>query len=112
MPPEFKTGDTAPVITGTVTDANGPVNISSYASLRFIAVSPARVNPITGAAVKLDDGSPGLRGRWSYQFGVTDLDTAGDYQVEIEGTRSDSKIQTFPNNKTRNPTFTITADLD
>lgn len=112
MPPEFKTGDTAPVITGTVTDANGPVNISSYVSLRFIAVSPARVNPITGAAVKIDDGTVPLRGKWSYQFGTTDLDTAGDYTVEIEGTRADSKIQTFPNNKARNPTFTVTADLD
>jgi hypothetical protein len=112
MPPEFKTGDTAPVITGTVTDANGPVNIFSYTSLRFIAVSPSRVLPITGAAVKIDDGTVPLRGKWSYQFGPTDLDTAGDSEVEIEGTRADSKIQTFPNAKSRNPHFTVSADLD
>lgn len=112
MPPEFKTGDTAPVITGTVTDASGPVNISSYTSLRFIAVSAQRVTPITGAAVKIDDGTVPLRGRWSYQFGTTDLDTAGTYEIEIEGTRADGKIQTFPNAKSRNPNFTISADLD
>lgn len=112
MPPEFKTGDTAPVITGTVTDANGPVNISSYASLRFIAVSPARLTPITGTATKIDDGTVPLRGKWSYAFGTTDIDTVGTYEVEIEGVRGDGKIQTFPNAKTRNPTFTVSADLD
>ena len=109
--PEYKTGDTAPDIAGTVTDANGPVNISTATSLRFIAKSGS--NPvIAGAATKVDDGTTPLRGKWKYTWGASDLSIAGTWEVEIEVTWTSGKIETFPNSKTRNPTFIVTEDLD
>lgn len=112
MATEFKTGDTSPDITGTVTDANGPVNISTATALKFIAVSGAKV--ITGAAVNLDIGDVPTRGKWRYVFTATDLNTVGDFEAEIEVTfpgGPPTKITTFPNAKSRNPRFTVTADL-
>lgn len=110
MAVEYKTGDTTPDLTGTVTDANGPVNIFTATSLRFI--SKNGINTVTGAAVKIDDGTVPLRGKWKYVWAPTDLSIAGDWEVEIEVTWSAGKIETFPNSKTRNPHYTVTDDLD
>jgi hypothetical protein len=109
--PEYKTGDTSPDITGTVSDANGPVNIFGATSIRFIAKA-ASGSPIAGTAVKIDDGTVPLRGKWKYVWGASDLAVAGSYEVEIEVTWSAGKIETFPNAKGRNPTFVVTDDLD
>lgn len=111
MAVEYKTGDTTPDITGTVTDASGPVNIFSATSIRFIAKNGS--NPvIAGVAVKIDDGTVPLRGKWKYVWGATDLSISGTWEVEIEVTWSAGKIETFPNAKGRNPSFTVTDDLD
>jgi hypothetical protein len=108
--PEYKTGDTWPPITGTVSDANGVVDISSAASLRFIAKSGAFV--IAGAAENLDDGQPANAGKWKYTWGANDLANAGEYECEIEITWSAGVIETFPSKDSNNPTFAVTDDLD
>ena len=111
--PEYKTGDTSPDITGTVTDALGAVNIFTALSIRFIATNKTTPGtPIAGAAVKVDDGTAPLRGKWKYVWGASDLTVAGTYETEIEVTWTTGKIETFPNNKSRNPTFVVTDDLD
>lgn len=106
--PEWKTGDTTPDIAGQVTDDGGAVDISGASSVRFIAVCPDREDPIEGVC----NVPAGASGIWSYTWASDDLDTAGTYEVEIEITWTTGKIQTFPNNKTRNPTFLVTEDLD
>lgn len=111
--PEWKTGDTTQDMTGTVTDANGPVNIFTAASIRFIAKSTTGSFPvIAGAAVKIDDGTSPLRGKWRYVWGATDLANAAEYESELEVTWTTGKVETFPNNKARNPHFLVSDDLD
>jgi hypothetical protein len=105
--PEWKTGDTTPDIGGQLTDNDGPVDISGATSVKFIAVCDARVDPIEGTC----DVPAGASGLWSYTWGASDLDTAGTYFCEIEVTWTVGKIQTFPNNKERNPSFVVTEDL-
>lgn len=113
MATEYKTGDTFPPIKGTVLDANNAaVNVFTATSLRFIAKRVGGNEVITGAATKIDDGTLGLRGRWQYTWGSSDLSVAGDYETEIEVTWSVGNIETFPDNKTRNPVFNVSADLD
>jgi hypothetical protein len=108
--PEYKTGDTFPAISGTISDANGPVNIFAASSIRFIAKTGSTV--IAGAATKIDDNTVPLRGKWSYSWGPSDLLAAGTYTCELEVTWSTGVIETFPSKDTNNPTFTVSADLD
>lgn len=113
MPTEYKTGDTWPPIKGTVTDANdAAVNIFTATSIRFIAKKVGAADTVTGAAVKLDDGTLGLRGRWQYTWAPSDLSVAGSWEVEIEVTWTAGQIETFPDNASRNPQYVVTADLD
>lgn len=113
MATEYKTGDTFPHIFGTILDSdNQPVNVFGATSLRFIAKRQTGTEIIAGTAVKLDDSTVPLRGRWKYVWAANDLAVAGDYEVEIEVTWSVGNIETFPDNKTRNPIFNVTADLD
>lgn len=107
--PEYKTGDNYPSIAGTVADANGPVNISTAVSLKFVAKSGATT--ITGVAVKDDVGDVPTRGTWHYVWITTDLAVAGTYQVEIEVTWPSSKVETFPSLGTANPTFIVSQDM-
>lgn len=114
--PEWKTDDTWDPIRGTVKDGAGnAVNISSAESLRFVASNGTIA--VTGVAANLDDNTPENRGRWEYEWEAGDLASlgAGEPEVEIEVTWETGpplRLNTFPSNKTRNPTITITEDLD
>jgi hypothetical protein len=111
--PEWKTGDNFEPIRGTLLDDAGePVNISGAESVRFIASNAAIV--VTGDATNLDDNTVPNRGRWEYFWEAEDLTTLGpgEPEVEIEVTWEPGRISTFPSNKERNPTITVTEDLD
>lgn len=110
--PKFKTGDTWTPISGTVVDASGnPVNISSATSLRFVAKLQSGAAVIRGTATKLDvDVS--TRGTWSYTWVASDLSIPGTYESELEVTWPTGKVETFPADKSDNPTFVVSADLD
>jgi hypothetical protein len=115
-PPEYKTGDTFPPISGVARDESGnPVDIHLAESARFVAKgkgpTPAT---ISGAVTIVDDGTVPLRGKYTYNWAPTDLSVADTYEAELEVTWTTVplKIQTFPSNKANNPTFIVTADLD
>lgn len=111
--PEFRTGDTWPPLTGTVTDGAGnPVAINTASSVRMVALLQPGATVITGTTVIVDDGTAPNKGKWSYTWGASDLSAAGTYEVEIEVTWSAGKIQTFPSDKGRAATFKVTADND
>jgi hypothetical protein len=112
--PEYKTGDDWPPLSGTVTDLNGEVNISGANHIRVILKGRISGTIIASNATIIDDGTVGLRGKWQYNWATNDLLVADTYEVEIEVTWAlvPLKIQTFPNAKTRNPTVSVTEDLD
>lgn len=113
MATEYKTGDTFPLLRGTVKDSAGSaVNIFSATSIRMVAKRVGGAELVTGTTTKLDDNTVPLRGRWEYDFAPADLAVAGSYEVEVEVTWSAGNIETFPDNSSRNPTFTVTEDLD
>lgn len=113
MATEYKTGDTFPDLSGTVQDASGSaVNISTATSIRLVAKRQSGSEVIAGVAVKDDIGDTPTRGKWHYVLQTSDLSVAGTWEVEIEVTWTTGKIETFPDNAGRNPTFLVTADLD
>lgn len=116
IPPEYKTGDTWPPISGIVLDKDGnAVDIHLAVSARFVAKgkggTPAT---IAGIVDIVDDGTVPLRGKYTYEWAAGDLTQADTYEAELEVTWSTVplKIQTFPSSKGNNPTFVVTADLD
>lgn len=110
--PEWKTGDTWPLLTGTCEDENGPVDLSTAASVRVVIKPPTGAT--FGSAATLIGG--GTTGQWSYKWGASDLTQVGDYSVEVEVTWASGttppEVETFPNNASRNPKITVSADLD
>lgn len=112
MATEYKTGDTFPDLSGTIQDSLGnAVNVSAAISMRLLATRQGGAETFTGVAVKDDIGDVPTRGRWHYVLQPTNLSVAGTYEIEIEVTWSTGKIETFPDNKGRNPTFLVTPDL-
>jgi len=113
-PPKYKTGDTWPLLTGTISDDSGAVNLSGAVSARIIMKVGSTA--ITGAITIVDDGTVGKRGQWSYKPALNDFSVVGEYQTEIEVTWSTSttppEIETYPNDSALNPTIHVTADLD
>jgi hypothetical protein len=112
--PKYKTGDTWPPLTGTVSDDNGPVNIFVAQSVRIIMKTGT--TSVTGPVTVVDDGTLPLRGKWSYKPALNDFSVVGDPQVEIEvtwnATSTPPEIETYPNDAALNPTIHVTADLD
>lgn len=116
LPPEYKTGDTWPPISGAALDKDGnPVDIHTAESARFVSKGKGSAPAtIAGTVVIVDDGTVPLRGKYTYNWAVGDLVQADIYEAELEVTWTTVplKIQTFPSKKDNNPTFTVTADLD
>ena len=103
-------GDTRPRIVLVLADeiTNAPINlVGATVKMRFKEVGSATSKEtLTGgllAGKVLSDGSidvnppydtAGAGGRCYIDWGITTLDTAGEFEGEIEVTFSDSKIQT------------------
>jgi hypothetical protein len=88
-----KRGDLLPIIQGTCTDVNGPVDLTNATSVRFLMKSSAGVAKVTSAAAFVDRPN----GVVSYTWAGTDTDTVGDYTAEFEVTWPGAKPETFPN---------------
>jgi len=103
----IKTNDTGPVLSVTMTDANGnPVGLEG-ASARF------HMKAFGADSLKIDApatiGAAG-DGTVRYDWVVGDTDTAGTYYGEVEVTYGDATVETFPNNGYF--TIIIKEDLD
>lgn len=84
--PKYKTGDTWPPLSGTCSDDNGPVNISTADSLR--AIIKLETPPTTKSlpATNLDVGTPETRGMWEAPLSVDTWDNPGEWETELEVT--------------------------
>lgn len=107
---QLKQGDTLPLLEGTAEDANGPVDISGATAARLHVVRGTTV--IVNAPVTIiDDGTLSLRGKWEYEWQVSDTDTElGTYDFELEVEFLPNKILTFPNGA-KNPKLIINKQL-
>lgn len=96
-----KQGDTASVISATLTDDDdSPVNIQSANIHYSMAPIEGGIPTITlGTAIndQVGDGSDGSRGDVHYPWVPPDTDTPGLYIAEWQVTYASGDIQTFPN---------------
>lgn len=103
----IKTNDTGPVLSVTLTDANGNGIGLAGASARFhMKAFGATSLKIDQPATITDD----VNGVVKYDWVVGDTDTAGTYYGEIEVLYGDATVETFPNNGYF--TIIIKEDLD
>lgn len=123
---EWKTGDTWPPI-AMVAQKNGePRDISTADEIRMIASMSGTVvfeGTMGGGLVHfgtVDENGDvvagdGTDGGVYYLLQENDLDVAMTPEIELEVTLDDAstppKIETYPNNKNRNPKITVTDDL-
>lgn len=92
-----KRGDTPGIVRGTLSDHDGPVDISTASEVRLlIRKRNAPALKVSAVVTNEDDGTPAARGRWSYTWAPADLDTAGTYDVEVQVTWADGDRITFP----------------
>lgn len=89
----IKRNDTAPPIVITLKDANGAVDVSTAKAIHLFMKSDTLLVK-TGPMDKVTDGKDG---KVEYQWAVGDLKVAGSYRGEVEVTRADDTVQTFPN---------------
>jgi hypothetical protein len=90
----IKKRDLLPEIQGTCEDANGPVDLTTASSVRFLmGLSGSATNKVSAAATFVDRPN----GIVKYTWAGTDTDTAGDYDAEFEVTWPGTKPETFPN---------------
>ena len=104
MPSTYKRHDTWPPIRGVAADENGNVDLTVADSVKFLAKSGSVL--IEGTAEVLDPPESGLidgqsvEFNWKYVLADGDLDTAGDYKVELEVTwdsgTTPPQVETFP----------------
>jgi hypothetical protein len=117
MPRTMKRGDLYPAITGTVSDADGPVPLGGASSVTLllsttqggtITLLTCPVDVVAPAAVRDDPDC----GKWSYAWQAGDTVKVGTYKAEVEVLWPGSEPQTFPNDDDANETFTIDPDLN
>lgn len=93
----LKRNDTAPPISITCLEAGVPKNLTGAASARLllgtINAQGVSTTKVSGTMTFDPDRTTG---KVYYSWAVGDLDTAGDYKVEVEITWADATKQTFP----------------
>ena len=85
----YHVGDTAPALTGRLTTAGVPKDVTGATLEVHIAKPDATV--LTRAATV----TAALTGDWSMAWQTGDLAQAGGYRVEVQVTYSNTTLQTF-----------------
>lgn len=106
----YKRNDTGPPITITCLDGTNPKDLTSATSAKFlmgtINASGVSTAKVTGSMTFDADRTTG---KVTYTWGATDLDTPGDYKVEVEVTFSNGEKQTYPSDSYL--TVSVIADV-
>lgn len=98
--------DTYPPIAATLTDSNGPINLTNATTVKIILKGTTVL--ITGTCTIV---SP-TAGTVQYAWTTGDTNIADTYQVEFEIHWAAGGIQTVPNAAAANLTIEIDADLE
>lgn len=94
----LKAHDTWPPVRFTLSDANGPVDLSTATTVKMILKGTANTGAvtITGTCVP-DPDQTANKGKGSYTWATGDTDNPDTYNAEFEVTWGDGTIETFPN---------------
>lgn len=91
----YKVGDRLPVLTATLRDANGPVDISDAQHVQLTLRREGSEQTFMHVEAAIDDGE---NGRVRYEWQDDDLDKSGTFQLEWLVTWPSGESMTFPNN--------------
>lgn len=89
----LKKHDTWPPLNATLSDANGPINLTAATTVKLIIKPTGGGSAITGTCAVIS--APAGTVRYTWATGNTDI--SGTYSGEFEITWSDGKIGTVPN---------------
>jgi hypothetical protein len=103
----IKAHDRLPAVQATLTNASGPVDLSSALGVKFIMKLINGVTTKVNAAAVLIDAPSGVV---RYDWIAADTDTPGSYRAEWEITWADGRKQTAPTLSYH--TIDVLADLD
>jgi len=89
----MKTGDTAPILQATFTDANGSAVSITGATVKLIVANLAG-SVVMNKSMSIFNGAGGIA---EYEWQAGDTDTPGTYKVEFEVTYATGEVESFPN---------------
>ena len=90
----IKQNDTWPKLEATLSDANGPVDLTAATSVKFIMRKVGGTPIVTGTGAK--KSPPGVDGVVTYTWIAADTSVVGSYEGEFELTFPGG-VETFPN---------------
>lgn len=91
----LKQNDTYPVLSATLTDQLGPVDLTTADSVKLIMKSGATT--VSGTCVVVTPQTGGNIGKITYDWTAPDTATIGVYQLEFEVTWNVGDVETYPN---------------
>lgn len=109
---QIKENDLLPALNATLSDANGPVDLSEATEVLFVMNERlGGTTKVEGACVvvQVGDGTDGSKGKVRYDWVDGDTDTPKTYKGEFEADFGGKKL-TFPN--TSYLDITIIPDLN
>jgi hypothetical protein len=89
----MKVGDLRPIVQATISDSNGPVNLTG-ATVQFLMTPRGTGTPKVNSAATIVSPTAGTV---SYSWSTTDTDTPGAYYAEFRAAMGDGTKCTFPN---------------
>lgn len=93
--PDFalKRGDTVPALEATLTDQDGPINLTTATSVKLLAKSRTDATTISGTCSIVS----AAQGKISYTWVSGNTSAPGSYDMEFEITWGVGQIETVPN---------------
>lgn len=104
----LKRNDTYPPLVATLIDANGVINLTSAASVKFIMKGIATNTLVQNPCTIID----AVNGKVQYNWGASDAAVPDTYNMEFQITWGGGGKQTVPNAAAQNPQVLVDADLD
>lgn len=105
MPRTLKAGDSYPELHMLLSDANGPVDLTTLLSITVIGKKGATTIGPLSATADTPQSDPEIMGRLTAPIAPADTATIGEYNFYVTVTWSANQVTTFPS--TGSETLTI-----
>lgn len=90
----YKVGDRLPVLTATLQDANGPVDVSDTSEIKLVLRRRHSEEVTLNVTAEITDGPAG---KVRYAWQDDDLAKSGTFDVEWQASWTSGESMTFPN---------------